>query len=124
MANSTIGKAMFKGVVLLSPYYRLFTEKLYDIYKYLIPICWVKPRHLFVTEYSEMDADYLERYKDIFDDKRNLNAFTARLAKLWVEMQEDARTSISEAPMPICFIIAREDGVVRNDYIEDFANLA
>lgn len=47
MANTTIGKAMFKGVVLLSPYYRLFTEKLYETYKYLVPLCWVKPRHLF-----------------------------------------------------------------------------
>lgn len=71
-----------------------------------------------------MDPEYMERYKIIFEDERNLNHFTARLAKIWVEMQNVAKTNVAEATQPICFIIAREDGVVRNDYIEDYAGLA
>lgn len=51
MANTTIGKSMFAGVVLLTPYYRLFTEKLYQAYKYLVPLTWVKPNHIFKCEY-------------------------------------------------------------------------
>ena len=62
MANTTIGRRMFAGVVLLTPYYRLFTERLYDAYKWLIPLTMVKPMHKFPTEYEEMDKEYEEKY--------------------------------------------------------------
>lgn len=62
MANTLIGKTMFKAVILVSPYYRLFTERLYEVYKYLVPLTWVKPNHLFHSEYSEMDEDYAKTY--------------------------------------------------------------
>ena len=124
MANTTIGKCMFSGVVLLTPYYRLFTEKLYEAYKWLIPLTNVRPNHKFMCEFSEMDPDWAARYKPILEDPRNVNHFTATTARMWIEQQELARTSISEAPQPICFIAATEDGVVRNDYIEDFAELS
>lgn len=51
MANSTIGRAMFAGVCLLTPYYRLFTERLYESYKWLVPLCKVRPNHVFPCEY-------------------------------------------------------------------------
>jgi len=124
MANTLIGRSMFAGVVLLTPYYRLFTERLYDVYRMLIPLSIVKPNHKFVCEYAELDPEWVAKYKQIFEDTRNLEFFTAMTARLWVEEQETARTSIAEAPMPICFITATEDGVVRNDYIEEFAALA
>ena len=62
MANTTIGKAMFSGVVLLTPYYRLFTERLYEAYTWLIPLTNVKQNHKFFSEYAEMDPEYLARY--------------------------------------------------------------
>ena len=58
MANTTIGRSLISGVVLLSPYYRLFTEKLYDNYKYVVPITWVKPKHFFMSEFAEFDEEY------------------------------------------------------------------
>jgi len=121
MANTTIGKAMFSGVILLTPFYRLFTERLYEAYKYLIPLTYVQPNHVFVSEYAEMDPDYAAKYKFIFEDPRNLDFFTATTAKLWIEEQELSRNSAAQAPQPLCYIIASEDGVVRNDYIEEFA---
>lgn len=85
MANTVIGKAMFSGVVLLTPYYRLFTERLYEAYKYLIPLTNVKPNHIFVSEFEDMDPDYAARYKEIFEDPRNISFFTATTARLWIE---------------------------------------
>ena len=117
MANTLIGKSMFKGVVLLTPYYRLFTERLYEAYKYLVPMTYIKPNHVFRSEYSEMPQEYYQRYSEIFEDPRNVDFFTAITARLWCEEQELSRTSIAEAPQPICFIEATLDGVVRNDYI-------
>ena len=35
-----------------------------------------------------------------------------------------AQTSVENAPQPLCFITAAADGVVRNDYIENYAQLA
>ena len=63
MANTLIGKSMFKGVILLSPFYRLFTERLYEAYKYLVPLSWVRPNHIFVSEYEEMDQEYMKQYE-------------------------------------------------------------
>ena len=47
LANTTIGRAMFSGVILLTPYYRLFTERLYSAYKYLVPLTKVHPNYTF-----------------------------------------------------------------------------
>ena len=95
MANTLVGKSMFKGVVLITPYYRLFTERLYEVYKYLVPLTYVRPNHLFLSEYAEMDPEYYKRYEQIFKDPRNVDGFTATTARIWVEEQEVARKSIS-----------------------------
>lgn len=124
MANTTIGRAMFSGVCLLTPYYRLFTERLYESYKWLIPLCKVRPNHVFPCEYQEMPEEYLQKYRLIFEDERNLLFFTATTAKIWVEEQQVSRQNCEQAPQPICFIAAKKDGVVRNDYIQDFSRLS
>lgn len=124
MANTTIGKAMFSGVLLLTPYYRLFTERLYEAYKYLIPLTKVRPNHVFECEYESMPQDYIDKYRLIFEDPRNLLFFTATTAKLWVEEQAVAKQNIEASPLPFCFVAASKDGVVRNDYIRDYAQLS
>ena len=121
MANSLLGKSMFAGVVLLTPYYRLFTERLYEAYKFLVPLTNVRPNHVFECEFSEQDPEYMARYELLFSDPRNLTFFTAVTARLWVEQQALAPTSVAQTSLPLCFIKAEKDGVVRNDYIEDVA---
>ena len=91
MANSVIGKSMFAGVCLITPYYRLFTERLYDVYKYLVPLSIVKPNHVFPCEYKDSPEEYVEKYRFVFEDPRNLEFFTAKTATVWVEEQEAAR---------------------------------
>lgn len=124
MGNTTIGKAMFSGVILLTPYYRLFTERLYQSYKYLLPLTKVHPSYTFECEFVEPDPEYYAKYKANIDDPRWVLTFTAMTATLWVEEQEKARISVQESPVPMCFIAATKDTVVRNDYIKDFASLS
>ena len=95
MASTLIGKNMFKGVILITPYYRLFTERLYEAYKFLVPLTCVKPNHLFFSEFAEMDPEYAKRYEQVLTDPRNVDFFTAMTARLWVEEQDKARTSIA-----------------------------
>lgn len=60
----------------------------------------------------------------MLEDPRNISYFTAMTAKIWVEEQAKARDSVSEAPQPFLFLKATEDGVIRNDYVDDFCTLA
>jgi len=85
MANTVIGKSMISGVLLLTPYYRLYTERLYGAYTWLIPLTNLKPNHKFMCEFAEMDPAYLARYAHVFEDPRNVSFFTATTARLWVE---------------------------------------
>ena len=47
MANTVVGRSMISGVILLTPYYRLYTELLYESYKYLVPLTYFRPNHIF-----------------------------------------------------------------------------
>ena len=123
MANSTIGRRMFAGIVNLTPFYRLFTERLYQAYKYLVPLCYVHPNYIFQCEYVARDEAFQKKYKNIYEDDRNIGFFTAVTARIWNEEQAKVRQSCQEAPQPMCFIEAKEDETVRNDYIQEYAKL-
>jgi len=94
MANTTIGKSMFSGVVLLTPYYRLNNDKLYEAHNLLIPLTNIRPNHVFMSEFAESDPEYMETYRHAFEDPTNLNFFTAMTARFWIEEQEKARVSV------------------------------
>jgi alpha-beta hydrolase superfamily lysophospholipase len=51
MAASPVGKAMFKGVCVITPFYRCWTEKLYNVYPALSVLNYVKPHHVFESEF-------------------------------------------------------------------------
>lgn len=51
MAASPVGKAMFAGLSLLTPYYHLWTEKLYESENLLRFLCAVKPNHKIPSEF-------------------------------------------------------------------------
>lgn len=63
MANTVIGRSMFAGVLLLTPFYRLYTEELVEAYKYLIPLTTVNPNFVFQCKFSPLEPDYEAKYK-------------------------------------------------------------
>ena len=63
MLNTTLGRSMISGIVLLSPFYRLFTERLYDNESTLRLLSWFTPFKKFMSEHAEKPDWYLEEYK-------------------------------------------------------------
>ena len=66
----------------------------------------------------------MAEFAEKINDKRNSPGFTAKTATIWKEEQELAEKSIAQIEVPIMFIEAENDGVVRGDYIQNFAKLA
>lgn len=118
MAATFLGKQLFSGVCLLTPFYRLYKEKLYNYY----PICKFltyigKSETFWKSEYKPHKPEHELQFADKINDKRHGSGFTAKTATLWKEEQELAEKSIAKIECPIMFIEAEEDGVVRGDYI-------
>ena len=82
---------MFAGILLLTPYYRLFTERLHDSYKYLLTISYIRPNHSIPCEYDDMPEEYVEKYRFCYDDPTGLMFFTAKTAVIWCEEQTKSR---------------------------------
>ena len=76
---------MITAVILLTPYYRLYTEKLYDSYKLLVPIAYFRPNQILPCEYSDPDPEWEAKYKWYDEDPRTVRFYTARTACIWVE---------------------------------------
>ena len=125
MAATYLGKQMFSGICLLTPFYRLYKEKLYNYY----PICKFltligRPDTFWKSEYKPHPPEIMAEFAEKINDKRNSPGFTAKTATIWKEEQELAEKSIAQIEVPIMFIEAENDGVVRGDYIQKFAKLA
>lgn len=124
MAATPVGQAMFSGLSLLTPYYRLWTEKLYKVYNAVKCLSKVRPNYEFKSEFQEDEPGYWEEWHEIFEDPRSIYSFTAKTASLWVEEQEKAREIIKELELPMLFIEAEKETVVSNAAIKEFAQLA
>ena len=118
MSVGPIGSNLFSGIAVLTPYYHLWTEKLYDYRNKLALLDKVKPHHIFRTEYKPRDEEFMAKWGDYERDSTIVWMFTARCGVLWIEEQEVAEKAIIETDVPFLFIEASRDGVVRNDYIQ------
>ena len=57
------------------------------MYKYLVPVTAIYPAYKIPCEYKEMDPEYLAKYKELYEDPRNILDFSAMTARIWVEEQ-------------------------------------
>ena len=124
MANSVIGKSMFTGVCLLTPYYRFNNEKLYNYMPFFKLCNYIKPHYRIVSEFTPLDPDYMAKWGHLHRDPRSEHFFTPKTATIWDSEQVKAKTAIMHTNMPLLFIEADGDTVVRNDYIQEYAALA
>ena len=118
MAVGPIANRMFTGVATLTPYYRLYTEKLYDNGQLIKLLNKIHPHYMAASEWQERDPEWKAKWGELDEDKVYENKFTARTASLWIEEQKRVEKSIDETETPFLFIVAENDGVVRNDVIE------
>lgn len=109
MSVGPIASAMFTGVAALTPYYHLWTEKLYNNRGLLKLLDAVHPHWKAPSEFKERDPEWMELYHHLDEDKTFVSTFTARTGTLWIEEQEKAQQSLLDTDLPFLFIEAEKD---------------
>ena len=117
MANGPIASNLFTGVATLTPYYRVWTDKLYNCNRLLSFLDNIYPHYMIPSEFQEPEPEWMEKWGELERDPATIGQFTARTGKIWIDEQEKAQQSLLNTDLPFLFIEAENDGVVRNDYI-------
>ena len=71
-----------------------------------------------------MDPETEAKWGFAHHDPKCVRKFTVTTAVLWAEEQERSKEAIKNCTVPVLMIEANNDGVVRNDYIDDFYAMA
>ena len=94
MINTTIGKKMFAGIVLLSPFYRHLSEKMYDNETLIKTLAWLRPNHKFNNEFDEKPDWYQKEYKKVIEDPKFVYHATAKTLQIFIDEQRKAEQAI------------------------------
>ena len=70
MGNTSIGQAMFTGVCLLTPYYRLWTDKLDTLYPLIKLYSFINPYKLIPCEYKPLEPEYEKKWGHLENDPK------------------------------------------------------
>ena len=124
MSHGIIAESLFSGVCLLTPYYRLWTEKLYNLQPVLKLATYLAPHLHIMPEFRKLKPEDEEKWGHLYHDPNNNHEFTPTTAVLWATEQERAKDSLKQTSLPILLIEATEDQVVKNDYMQQFFELA
>ena len=120
MATGPVASNMFTGVCTLTPYYRCWTEKLYNCKNLINFLDTVHPRYIAPSEFQERSPEWLAKWGELHGDPNCVSVFTARTGALWIEEQEKAEQSLLETDLPFLIIEAEKDDVVRNDIMRQY----
>lgn len=88
MATGPVASAMFSGIAVLTPYYHLWTEKLYENRALLRFLDTVHPNYVAPSEFKERDPEWKEKYHFLDEDETFVSFITARTGMMWIEEQE------------------------------------
>lgn len=94
MVSTPIGQAMFTGMCLLTPYYRLWTEKLYTHQRLIKLYRFISPFKLIPCEFKDLEPEYEKKWGHLERDPKFLPFFTPTVGVLWVEEQAAAKEAI------------------------------
>ena len=78
MAVGPIADNLFTGVAALTPYYRLWTEKLYQNKRLISFLNAVHPHYSAKSEFKERDPEYMLKWGEYATDPTFIRKFTAR----------------------------------------------
>lgn len=119
-----VAEKLISGVILITPYYRLYTEKLYS-YEYIFKaMCLFKPHFVIKTEFKELPEVYLEQWKEIFNDPTFVEQFTPTTGLLWINEQRKANELFAQSKLPFLCIEATDDDVVDNPAMRDIMRMS
>ena len=80
MSVGPIADNLFTGVAALTPYYRLWTEKLYENKRLISFLNVVHPHYSAKSEFKERDSEWMTKWRDLATDQTFIRKFTARTA--------------------------------------------
>jgi alpha-beta hydrolase superfamily lysophospholipase len=120
MSVGIISESIFTGVALLTPYYRLWTEKLYTLMPVFKLGSYIVPHLVIEPEFKPLTPEIEAKWGHIHHDPRNDHSFTPTTALIWAAEQERAQQSLKQTALPLLVIEAEHDAVVRNDYIQQY----
>ena len=120
MATGPIASSMFAGACVLTPYYRCWTEKLYENHNLISFLDKVYPAYVAPSEFQQRSPEWMAKWGESEADETFVSKFTARGAKLWIEEQEKAQQSLLETEVPFLIVEAEKDDVVRNDVMKRY----
>ena len=107
----------------MTPYYHLWTEKLYNLYIPGKAVSMVRPNFRLDCEYQASSDDYMKKWAPIFGDPRTVSFLTLKTATIWVEEQEKAKEWMKQMTMPVLFLEAELDDTVDNKAIKEYSEL-
>ena len=92
---SGLGEKIFKAAVLLTPFYRLYDEKLYDKYPLLSIVSCIAPNKIIHMLNSENGPEYEAKWGHVVNDHGQVKLVTPMTAVSWVTMQAKAKEVIT-----------------------------
>lgn len=106
MSKGVVAESMFAGVCLLTPYYRLWTEKLYSLQPVFKLGTYLAPHKLIKPEFKELTPEVMAKWGHLHRDPKNNHEFTPTTAVLWATEQERAAESLKGTSLPLLLIEA------------------
>lgn len=120
MTDSILCQSMFTGICLLTPYYRLWTDKLYAHQPLLKLYRCINPHKMIPAEFKELPPEMEAKWGEKYNDPKADCSFTVTTGVLWAEEQARALESIQKCSLPLLMVEAGDDEVIRNDYLEQY----
>ena len=85
MMDTEIGRSMFTGVILLSPFFKTYADKLEKIYKLIYCLQYVAPHKQFHSApTTERNAEYAAKFKQFLVSPANVGFCTAQTGVFWM----------------------------------------
>ena len=85
MATGPVASSMFTGACVLTPYYRCWTEKLYENHNLINFLDKVHPTYVAPSEFQDPSPEWMAKWGETLKDDVFVSKFTARSASLWIE---------------------------------------
>jgi alpha-beta hydrolase superfamily lysophospholipase len=76
MAQTLIGQKMFKALALITPYYRLYNEKLYDLEWKVNLVGSVLPHKMMKQAWNDKPEEFKKKWPFLVNDKFQIDGFT------------------------------------------------
>ena len=109
---------------LLTPFYRFDDEVFYKAIPLFRVFTAIKPYHKLTIKFKPVDDESERKWGHIHSDPKQVRLYTPATVMVFYEEQKVASEAIKNCTLPILMVQAEKDGVVRNDYIEDFYAVA